>query len=780
MFSASFSSKVYVLVTLLVTVIMSSAASYFLMAQNQSLKDAMTQQAKSLSVSLAEGARVGVVLEDETFIEQVASGLLGLPNLLFIDVYQRDKTLLTHMGDTEHMLMLPKNQFKQTELHGFYVGQEVTDKSLNVAYRDYMSPVLFDNREVAGFVRLGMSTDSITKKWQETLVTTLWVTLLMIGTACFLVYFPVKRMTRPLEQLSAGAVNIGEGDLNFEIVVDSSDEIGQLAHDFNAMADSLRQHTRVIYKKTNELQHSERKFRELFENIAQPLYINDLDGKLLDCNQAMVDLFGYANREDMLDTIKDGGFLFLHIDQRQHVIQKLMATGEVKGMEVEYKKKDGTPLKALLTSRIRCNETGEVVGFEGMIQDITKLRYLEEQLLHSQKMESIGTLAGGIAHDFNNLLAAIMSSAELLSMNKHDVDAVEVYAERITGATKRAAELTKNLLGFARKGKTRIENIDAGELVAEVEALLRETIDRSIRLYTDISPELWTIRGNPSQIHQILMNLCINAKDAILSGHGHELKISARNVDIDQAFADLHPDARCGSYVLIDVIDDGSGIPEKVKTKIFDPFFTTKEIGEGTGLGLATVYGIIKNHDGFLHLDSEEGKGTTFHIYLPATPALAQDGVLDKRVQHQQEESKYEASAPAENCTVLFVDDEEVLQKIAYEFLDSCGYKVLLASNGQEALELLVNDFQSIDLVILDLMMPKMGGEETLEHMKRDYPDIPVVIASGYSAESLNQQMKFQQYDGFIEKPYNLQHLEEVIAVTRKNNKLLSLTDAVR
>jgi len=241
------------------------------------------------------------------------------------------------------------------------------------------------------------------------------------------------------------------------------------------------------------------------------------------------------------------------------------ALAEALCLDVEYKKHDGTAIKAQLTSRPRFNDVGDVIGFEGIAQDITELRQLEGQLLHSQKMESIGTLAGGIAHDFNNLL------------------------------------------GFARKGKTRIEDINAGAVVTEVEGLLRETIDRSIRLYTDIAPELWQIKGNPSQVHQILMNLCINAKDAILAGDGHELKISVPNTEIEQSFVTTHPDATCGSYVLIDVSDDGSGIPEKIKNQMFDPFFTTKDIGKGTGLGLATVYGIIKNHGGFLYLDSQEG-----------------------------------------------------------------------------------------------------------------------------------------------------------------------------
>ncbi len=772
MISSSFSKKVYLLVALLVTGIMTSTASYFLVSQNHAFNEAMTQQARSLAVSLADGVRVGVMLEDKAFIEQVAGGFLGLPSLLFIDVYRSDRSLLVRLGETKHQLVLPEEQFRWASQNVFFAGKEVSDKALHLTIRNFIAPVLLDNHEVSGFVRLGFSTATITQKWQQMLVTTLWVTLLLILLTCLIVYFPIQRITRPVQQLSEGAVKIGQGDLDFEIRVYANDEIGQLARNFNGMAESLRQKTRAVHRKTRELQHSERKFRELFENIGQPLYINDLDGKLIDCNQAMVDLFAYRSRKKMVTAIQQGSFLFLHPEERQQVVQQLLDDGEIKDLEVEFQKRDGTPVRVLLTSRVRFDAAGEAIGFEGMIRDITELRLLEEQLLHSQKMESIGTLAGGIAHDFNNLLAAIMSSAELARMRKGEPDVLEEHINRIISATERAAELTKNLLGFAHKGKTRIEDIDAGVLVTEVGTLLRETIDRSIRLYTDIAPGLWPVRGNPSQVHQILMNLCINAKDAILTAGGRELKISVCNCNIDQKFASHHPDAICGSYVLIDVIDDGCGIPEKIRNQIFDPFFTTKEIGKGTGLGLAMVYGIIKNHGGFLYLDSEEGKGTTFHIYLPSTPPAVQRTDLDSLDLDRTQGDMQKADVPAvegERQTILFVDDEETLREVAYEFLGSCGYRVLLATNGREALEVLAGEHQHISLAILDLMMPEMGGEETLENMKRKYPHIPVVIASGYAAETLNQQMEFQQYDGFIEKPYALAHLEHTIVALFKS-----------
>lgn len=762
MFANSFSKKVYLLVTLLVAFIMSSAASYFLITQHLALKGAMAQQAQSLSVSLADGIRIGVILEDKDFIEQVANGLLGLPNLLFIDVYHGNGSLLVGFGDTKHQLEVPKTQLNQTVNKGFFASPKVKTNKHQVAFREYISPILFDNQELAGFVRLGFSTAEITKKWQGMLVTTLWVTFILIAVACLLVYFPIKRIIYPLYQLSEGAIKVGQGDLDFKICIKSKDEIGHLANNFNDMAQSLRQNSQEIESKTYELKKSERKFRELFENIAQPLYINDTNGKLIDCNQAMVDLFGYESREEMTDSIQGGIFLYMHAEQRQSVTQEIIGKGEVKGLKVEYKKRDGTAINALLTSRVRLNDYGKVIGFEGMIQDVTELRQLEEKLYHSQKMESIGTLAGGIAHDFNNLLAAIMSSAELAKKYKADPNIVEKYLNHIDHASTRAAELTKNLLGFARKGQTRIEKIDVGALAAEVESLLRETIDRRVHLHTDVPQGIWPTMGNPSQIHQVLMNLCINAKDAILDGDGHEIKVSISNSFIDQEFLNLHPDAVVGSYVLINVADDGNGISESIKNKIFDPFFTTKDVGKGTGLGLATVYGIVKNHGGFLYLDSKEGKGTTFHIYLPANFTEAQ--LEDSNYQSKSQNNLNNKPIVTDSSTILFVDDEEVLRMIGSEFLESCGYKVLLASNGKEALDMFASNDQHIDLAILDLMMPKMGGEETLENIKRLYPHVPAVIASGYSKESLNQKMKFQQYDGFIEKPYSLEKLAQLVS----------------
>jgi len=755
-----FGTRIYLLVATLIVGIMAAAASYFLVTQNQALKGALSQQARSLSESLAEGMRIGVLLEDAEFVKQVASGMLGLPNILYIDVYLDDGTLLQKLGEEEHRLQLPDSIFKGATESGFFVGDELKNEH-EEGYKDFILPVFVEEKggEVAGFVRIGLSTAAIARQWQDTLVTTVWATLLLVMMGCLLVYLPVRRIIRPIEKLSEGALKVGMGDRDFRISVKRKDEIGLLADNFNTMAASLRKQDGEIQKKAFELERSERKFRELFENIGQPLYINALDGKLIDCNQAMADLFGFASREQMVQEAGGGELIYAAPEQRNEVIDELLAKGEIKELEVEFKRQDGAILKTLVTSSVRFDDEGEAVGFEGLIQDVTQVRSLEEQLFHAQKMESIGTLAGGIAHDFNNLLTAILSSAEMARYKIEDRDSVEKYINSITIASKRASELTRNLLGFARKGKTRVEEVDAGALVTEVETLLRETIDRTVRICTDVPPGLWPIRGNPTQIHQVLVNLCINARDAILEAGGHELKIALRNTVIDQAFVDSHPAAVCGSYVVIDVIDDGGGIPEDVRDKVFDPFFTTKAVGEGTGLGLATVYGIITNHDGFLYLDSEMGKGTTFHIYLPS--AFEQKTVEPEAVV-QPVRLPFTSNANA-NATILFVDDEEILRFIASEFLEENGYQVLLAEDGKQALEMLAEYGNQIHLVMVDLMMPEIGGEEVLKVVKHEYPDIPVIIVSGYSKKRLDQKMHDQNYDGYMEKPYDLKQFIQLV-----------------
>jgi len=313
-----FGASIYLLVAMLIIAIMASAASYFLLTQNQALKDALTEQARSLSESLADGMRLGVMLEDKEYVNQVASAILGLPNILYVDVHLSDGGLLEQLGGGEYHQKLPASTFNAAGESGFYIGEEINGENRS-GHKDFMVPVRFEEggSEVIGFVRVGLSTDSITKKWRDTLATTIWATLLLVIIGCTLLYLPMRRIIRPLEQLSDGALKIGQGDLDFKISLRRKDEIGRLADNFNDMATSLRKQNAEIREKTIKMEKSESKFRQSFENIGQPLYINALDGRLIDCNQSMFNLFGYSSRKEMIDKVDEGSRLYAEADQRE-------------------------------------------------------------------------------------------------------------------------------------------------------------------------------------------------------------------------------------------------------------------------------------------------------------------------------------------------------------------------------------------------------------------------------------------------------------------------------
>jgi CheY-like chemotaxis protein len=362
-------------------------------------------------------------------------------------------------------------------------------------------------------------------------------------------------------------------------------------------------------------------------------------------------------------------------------------------------------------------------------------------------MEAIGTLAGGIAHDFNNLLMGIQGRASLMLMDIDSIHPNYVHFKEIEDIVKRGADLTKQLLGFARGGKYEVKPTDMNDLISKSSDMFART-KKEISVYGKYQEGIWTVEADKGQIEQVLLNLYVNAWQAMPGGG--ELYLRTENITLDESYVKpFH--VKPGRYVKISITDTGAGMDKATRQRIFEPFFTTKEMGRGTGLGLASAYGIIKNHEGVINVYSEQGKGTTFSIYLPAS---------DKEV---IEEKEVFGELLKGTETVLFVDDEEMIREVGGALLRQLGYKVLSAGNGKEAVEVYSNNKDKIDIVILDMIMPEMGGGKAYDKMKEINPDIKVLLSSGYSVNGDATKILKRGCDGFIQKPFNMKQLSKSI-----------------
>jgi signal transduction histidine kinase/ActR/RegA family two-component response regulator len=391
----------------------------------------------------------------------------------------------------------------------------------------------------------------------------------------------------------------------------------------------------------------------------------------------------------------------------------------------------------------------------GVCTDITQLKTLHQQLVQSQKMEAIGQLAGGIAHDFNNLLTGVLGYADMLQAVSSEPNEVRSAADMISGAARRASELTEKLLGFARKGKNQNIPVDVHAIIREALTLIERTVQKDILLVEQLNADRAYVSGDPVQIEQVILNLVINARDAITmtnerSGYDR-ITIATKLVKIEKEFevADLP----IGEYLEMSVTDSGCGIADELKDRIFEPFFTTKESGKGTGMGLAMVYGIIKNHEGTVMVESQLGVGTTLRILLPIC-------------QHVIEVTRAKGLGTVQTGegSILIVDDHPVIREVTKEMMILLGYQVTTVADGPEAIEILLRNKNCYDLVILDMVMPKMNARDCIKSLKEIEPSIKIILSTGYGKNELVQELLGYGLVGFIQKPYQLAKLSQVVA----------------
>ncbi|MEW6530465.1 MAG: response regulator [Thermodesulfobacteriota bacterium] len=493
----------------------------------------------------------------------------------------------------------------------------------------------------------------------------------------------------------------------------------------------------------DQLGESEGRYRTLFEQSKDAVFITSREGKLLDANQAFLTLF-HLTREEA----RNLDVLCLYNDpaDRMRFQEEMERTGALAEYETTFRRTTGEELNCLLASTFRRDIDGTILGYQGIIRDVTEQKRLQKQLAQSQKMEAIGTLAGGIAHDFNNLLTVISGYAEILLQSKDKSDPDYGDLQKILHASKRGAELVRNLLIFSRKSDAKPRPINLNHEVEQVKSLLDRTIPKMIEIRLHRAGALRAVNADSGQIEQVLMNLAVNAKDAMPDGG--TLTIETANTILDEAYARSLFHVEPGEYVILRISDTGHGMDKKTLDHIFEPFFTTKEAGKGTGLGLATVYGIIKQHRGHISCYSEVGKGTTFNIYLPAIP--------DETETHVESPGELPAMGTE---TVLLVDDEDLIRELGAQILTKHGYTVLQAVNGRVGLDLFKQERSRISLVILDLIMPEMGGGECLNELIKIDPNVKVLIASGYAADASVEETAQIGAKGYVTKPFSVNEL---------------------
>jgi PAS domain S-box-containing protein len=556
-------------------------------------------------------------------------------------------------------------------------------------------------------------------------------------------------LSRPLGRMLHGIQEIHDGNLDYRIPVLSLDEIGYVSQEFNQMVSTLQQSRDAIVR-------SEEKYRELSDMLPDIIYETDTGLNITYFNKAGYRLTGYSE-EDILAGL---AVAYLVEEGECRRLEAMLEAGEDATIITTHRviRKDGTDFHGENNASLM-REHGRLVGLRGSIRDVTDRRRMEEQLIQAQKMDTIGTLAGGLAHDFNNVLGGIVSTISIMKyeINREQAlnpESLRKHIDVMERSGQRAVDMVQQLLTLSRKRDAVFAPVDLTAAVQSVVKICSNTFDKSIEIKVDLPREKALVQADPTQLEQILLNLCVNANHAMTimrpegQAMGGVLTISLARVTSDRQFCITHPEAIETDYWKLSVTDTGVGIEKHNLSKVFIPFFTTKDKGAGTGLGLSMVYTIVQQHHGFTDVYSEKGIGSNFNVYLP---------VLESDL--ACEEMEEPSSIPRGEGLILVVDDEEVMRHTAGTILGKCGYRVITAMDGEEGIKVFREHHREIRAVLLDLVMPRKSGEQAYLEMKKIDPGLKVILTSGFRKDERVDLALSCGINGFIQKPYSLERL---------------------
>jgi PAS domain S-box-containing protein len=503
-----------------------------------------------------------------------------------------------------------------------------------------------------------------------------------------------------------------------------------------------------VEDRTQELASSEEQFRTLFRDSPIGLYRVSPQGEFLMANPALLKILGFKSLDELRAATTTGKLVF--DSGRRQFLNQLADSPDVLRRDTIWLREDGSQLQIRESGRAFRNAANDVAHVDGTIEDITEHRQLEERFRQAQKVQAIGQLAGGIAHDFNNILTVISGYSQILMSRPDFSDDVRANLGQIHDAGHRAAELTHQLLAFSRKQRLQPRIIYLNAVAAELDPMLQRLVGENIRIRTIAVSGLAPVKADPSQIQQVVMNLVVNARDAMPAGG--LLTIETANVTLGEDYALAHHDVHPGSYVMLAVSDSGVGMTPEVQARLFEPFFTTKAPGYGTGLGLATCHGIVKQSGGHIAAYSEVGHGTTFKVYLPSVEAPSTSSAAEPSPLKQYGAGQH----------ILLVEDDSTVREFGCGVLKGLGYRVTSAANGLEALD----NFRAhphIDLLVTDVIMPNMGGRKLVESIRETAPNLPVLFTSGYTFDALGQSEELESDCDFLTKPYGPDELGQKV-----------------